>query len=171
METLDAIFKRKSVREFLDKEISDEDMHTILKAGMSGPSCANKKDWKFIVTKDQDLMNKMADANGRPATPLRNAKLAIMVCGDLNKAFPMAKDYWIIDGSIACQNMILAAFDLGIGSVWLGTYPQDDRVKKQKELLNLDDHLVCHSIIAFGYPKDNEFAYRDQFDQTCVEYR
>ena len=67
--------------------------------------------------------------------------------------------------------MILAAFDLGIGSVWLGTYPQDDRVKKQKELLNLDDHLVCHSIIAFGYPKDNEFAYRDQFDQTCVEYR
>ena len=67
--------------------------------------------------------------------------------------------------------MILAAFDLGIGSVWLGTYPQDDRVNKQKELLNLDDNLVCHSIIAFGYPKDNEFAYRDQFDQTCVEYR
>ena len=40
--------------------------------------------------------------------------------------------------------MILAAFDLGIGSVWLGTYPQDDRVKKQKELLNLADNLVCH---------------------------
>ena len=152
MNTIDAIMKRKSVRSFTDQEISPEAVETILKAGMAGPCCVNAKDWYFVVTRDPEMMAKMADANGRPAEPVRKAKLAVLVCGDLSRAFPEARDYWVIDGSIAGQNMILAAKELGIGSVWLGTWPQMERVKAQRRLLDLPAHLVPHSLIAFGYP-------------------
>ena len=155
MNTLEAIMNRKSIRKYTDRPISQEDIMTILKAGMAGPSCVNARDWYFVVTQDSDKLNQMADANGRPAEPLRKAKLGILVCGDLNRAFPRAKDYWVIDASIACQNMILAAEELGIGSVWLGTWPQMERVEAQRKLFDLPEHLVPHSIIAFGWPDEN----------------
>ena len=157
MDTLENIMTRRSIRHYLDTPISDSALETILRAGMTGPSCANTRDWSFIVTRDPFVLQKMADANGRPAEPLRQAKLGILILGDLERAFKPAPDYWVIDGAIAAQNMILAAHALGIGSVWLGTWPQMDRVERQKEVLGLPDTVVPHSIIAFGYP-DTEAA-------------
>ena len=156
MDALDNIFNRRSIRRYSERKISDEDLMTIIKSGHVGASCANTRDWKFIVVRNRELLNKMADANGRPAEPLRNADTAILICGDLDRAFPPAKDYWIIDGAIAGQNMCLTAEALGIGSVWLGTYPQMERVEAQKALFKLGDNLIPHSIIAFGYPAEGE---------------
>ena len=152
MDVMEAIMGRRSVRKFSDQPIGQEALHTILQAGMAGPSCVNARDWSFLVTWDPEILTKMADANGRPADPLRRAKLGILVLGDLERAFPPARDYWIIDGAIAAQNMILAAHSLGIGSVWLGTYPQMERVEGQRALFGLPDTVIPHSIIAFGYP-------------------
>lgn len=90
-----------------------------------------------------------------PAAPLREAKLGILVCGDLERAFPRAKEYWVIDGAIAAQNMILAAESLRIGSVWLGTWPQMERVQAQRQLFQLPESIVPHSILSFGYPNEN----------------
>lgn len=128
MNAIEAIMTRTSVRQFTDQPIGDDTVRAILKAGMSGPSCVNARDWSFIVVRDRDTLNRMADANGRPAEPLRGAALAVLVCGDLTRAFSRAPEYWVIDGSIAAQNMILAAHELGVGSVWLGTWPQENRV-------------------------------------------
>ena len=105
----------------------------------------------------------MALANGKPAAPLEKAKLGILVLGDLERAFKPAPDYWIIDGSIAAQNMILAAHALGIGSVWLGTYPQMDRVNNLRKLFALPDTVIPHSIIAFGYPDESDEALNKGF--------
>ena len=154
MDAIQNIMSRISVRQYSDKEISEDALQTILEAGMSGPSCVNARDWSFIVVRNPEMLNKMADANGRPAEPLRTAKLGILVCGDLDRAFKGALDYWVVDGSIAAQNMILAANALGIGSVWLGTWPQMNRVKAQTELFGLPETQIPHSIIAFGYPKE-----------------
>ena len=63
--------------------IPEDALETILKAGMAGPSCVNARDWSFIVVRDPDLLGKMADANGRPAEPLRGAALGILVLGYL----------------------------------------------------------------------------------------
>ena len=76
---------------------------------MSGPSCVNARDWSFVVVAAPEKLAQMADANGRPAEPLRKAAAGILVCGDLDRAFRFAKDYWIIDGAIAAQNICLAA--------------------------------------------------------------
>jgi nitroreductase len=151
MDALEAIFQRKSVRQFTDQPISEADLNTILTAGMAGPSCVNARDWSFLVVRDPATLARMAAANGKPAEPLKGAALGILVCGDLERAFAGAKEYWIIDGAIAAQNMILAAEALGIGSVWLGTWPQMERVESQRALFSLPETVVPHSLIAFGY--------------------
>ena len=161
---INTILNRKSVRQYTEEEIPNEIIETILKAGMSGPSCANTRPWSFIVVTEKELLEKMAEANGRPARPLLNAKLAILICGDLDRAFSKAKEYWVIDGAIAGQNMTLAAEALGLGSVWLGTWPQMERVEKQTELFNLPENIIPHSIIAFGYPNDEVSANKQELE-------
>ena len=159
------------MREYTDRHISDEDLHTILTAGMSGPTCANTRAWSFLVIRSKEMLNKMADANGRPAEPLRGADVGILICGDLERAFPLAKEYWVIDGAIAGQNMTLAAKALGIGSVWLGTWPQMDRVEKQRAIFDLPGSAVPHSIIAFGYPAEGAGSEpRQSYEESRVHF-
>lgn len=170
MDTIQAIRSRVSVRQYSDREISEEALRTILEAGMSGPSCVNARDWSFVVIRDPEMLNKMADANGRPAQPLRTAKVGILVCGDLERAFPRAQEYWVVDGAIAAQNMILAAQALGIGSVWLGTWPQMNRVQAQAELFGLPETQIPHSIIAFGYPAEESTKEKQIWEADRVHY-
>ncbi len=170
MDAIQTILTRKSVREFTDKSISQEDIHTILKAGMSGPTCVNARQWSFIVVTEREKLERMAQANGGPAAPLEKAAMGILVCGDLGRAFQPAPDYWVIDGAIAAQNMTLAAHALGIGSVWLGTWPQMDRVEKQRALFGLPKEIVPHSILAFGYPAEPDNTERDLFEADRVHY-
>ena len=124
-DTIKTIMNRKSVRKFSNKPITEQDVRTILQAGMSGPSCVNSRCWSFVVVQDKELLRKMADANVKYADPLRGATLGILVCGDLSRTefFASSREFWVIDGAIAAQNMILAAESLGIGSCWLGTWP------------------------------------------------
>lgn len=151
MDTFETIFTRKSVRRYVDAPLEEKALHAILCAGMAGPSCVNARDWSFVVVRDKATLNAMADANGVPANPLRGAAAGILLCGDLTRAFCPAPDYWVIDGAIAGQNMVLAAQALEIGSVWLGTWPQQDRVQRQAELFGLPEQIVPHSILALGY--------------------
>ena len=171
METLQAIFTRKSTRSFSDRPVEDGKIRTILRAGMSGPSCRNTRDWSFLVVRDRDTLNAMADINGTVAEPLRRAAFGILVLGDYERAHSEAKDYWVIDGAIAAENMILAAHGMGIGSVWLGTWPRPERVDGQRKLFHLPEDAIPHSIIAFGYPKETEqYPERDLYDESRVHY-
>ena len=171
METMQNILTRRSVRKFADKPIEPDKLHTILEAAMSGPCAVNAREWAFIVVTDREKLAQMAEANGRVARilngsagralaqviePMLNqAAAAILVCGDLDRAFPPAPDFWVIDAAIAAQNMTLAANDLGIGSVWLGTWPDEKRVKRQAAIFQLPETIVPHSILALGYPAED----------------
>ena len=170
MDAIQTILTRISTRQFTDQPISDEAVHAILEAGMSGPTAVNARPWSFIVVRDRDMLNKMVDGNGRAAEPLRRAALGVLVCGDMERAFKPAPDYWVMDGSIACQNMILAAHALGIGSVWLGTWPQENKMAAQKELFRLPEHIVPHSIIAFGYPAQESTKVKQLYEEDRVHF-
>ncbi|MCC8068010.1 MAG: nitroreductase family protein [Clostridiales bacterium] len=170
MELVEGVLKRRSIRSFTEQQITEEELHTILRAGMTGPTCANTRDWQFLVVRDKDTLGRMADANGGPAEPLRHCDVGILILGDLERAFPLARDYWVIDGAIAGQNMILAAKGLGIGSVWLGTWPQMDRVEKQRELFSLPESVVPHSIIAFGYPAEEKEGGHLDYEESQVHF-
>lgn len=170
MDAIHAIKTRISTRQYSDQPISNEALHTILEAGMSGPTAVNARPWSFIVVRDPEMLNRMADVNGRAAEPLRTAKVGILICGDMERAFKPAPDYWVVDGSIAAQNMILAAHAMGIGSVWLGTWPQQNKVDGQKALFNLPDHVVPHSIIAFGYPAQESTKEKLLYEEDRVHF-
>ena len=171
MDAIDAIFTRRSTRRFTDRPIEDEKLHQILDAAMSGPCCVNARDWEFVVVTDKDKLQKMADANGAPANPLKNAAAGILVCGNLARAFREAEDYWVIDGAIAAENICLCAHALGIGSVWLGTWPQMDRVRCQRELFGLPGTVIPHSVIALGYPAEDITAPRvSRYEEDRVHF-
>ncbi len=169
MNAYENIVNRRSIRKYTDRPISQENIRRILDAAMLSPSCANTRDWQFLVVQDRDTLGRMADANGRPAEPLRKAALGIMVLGDLERAFPRAREYWVIDGAIAAENMCLAANALGIGSVWLGTWPQMERVEAQRKLFCLPDTVIPHSILAFGYPDEAPGA-RGFYEEDRVHF-
>ena len=171
-EVLKTIWERKSVRSFTDKEIPEEAVHEILKAGMAGPTARNTRCWEFLVMRDPELLKKVADANGENARPLKSANLGILLCVNWDKAIQHAPDYCIIDGAIAGQNMILAAESMGIGSVWLGTWPVEQKMQADKDVFNLPENICPHSLIAFGYPdKEGGFNYdKPEFVDEIVHY-
>ena len=120
---------------------------------------------------EKEKLRQMAQANGRPAQPLKEAAAGILVCGDLQRAFGPAPEYWVIDGAIAAQNICLSARAVGIGSVWLGTWPQMDRVENQRRLFDLPETVTPHSIIALGYPAGESAAPREsRYEEDRVHW-
>ncbi len=167
---LEEIYNRRSIRAFQERPVEDKTIRAILKAGMSGPSAVNARDWSFLVVTEKETLNKMADANGPAAEPLRNAALGILVCGDLKRTFAKAPDFWIVDCAIATQNMVLAAEGLGLGSVWLGTWPHTDRVAGQRTLFNLPEDIAPHSILALGYPNETPSKPKIDWEDDRIHY-
>lgn len=152
--TTDVLLRRRSTRRFSNRPVEEEKIRELLECAMSAPSCVNARDWCFLVVREKETLWKMAEANGRPAEPLKGAPLGILVCGDLDRAFAKAKDYWIIDCAAAAENLSVAAEAMGLGCVWLGTWPQQERVKRQTELFGLPETIVPHSVLAVGYPAE-----------------
>ncbi|MCD7927572.1 MAG: nitroreductase family protein [Oscillospiraceae bacterium] len=170
MDMIEQILMRRSVRTFQDRPLDEQTIHTLLEAGMSGPSAVNARDWSFLVVTNRDTLNRMADANGRPAEPLRAAALGILVCGDCKRTFSKAPDFWIVDCAIAAQNITLAAQALGLGSVWLGTWPHQDRVANQRALFSLPEDIAPHSILAIGYPAETPKGVKTLWEEDRVHY-
>ncbi len=170
MDAIKALMERVSTRKFSDRHIADEELKIILEAAMAGPSATNARPFAFIVVRDRQMLEKMADANMKYSEPLRGADVGILVCGDLERAYKAAPDFWVVDGSIAAQNMILAAHALGIGSCWLGTWPVEERINNHIELFNLPENIIPHSLIAFGYPEGEFRAQKDRYEEDRVHY-
>lgn len=171
MNTLDAIRTRRSVRFFDGRPVPQEAVRAILAAGMAGPTAVNSRDWSFLVVTERETLDRMAAANGPAADPLKRAPLGILLCGDLDRSFIKAPDYWIIDGAIAGQNMLLAAHELGLGGVWLGTWPQEEKMAAQAALFKLPENVRPHSLFAFGYPLPPEQDPRRKGEPAFEEDR
>ncbi len=154
MDTLEALYTRYSCREFTDEVVSDEDIEKILKAALAAPSACNTRNWSFIVVRDRETLLKMNEANGPAANALQTANFAVLIVCDKNIMWPKFPEYYVIDGAIAGENMCIAATSLGIGSLWLGTWPQPNKMDAERAVFNLPENLIPHSVIAFGYAKD-----------------
>ncbi len=166
MYTLQAIEKRRSIRQFQDKTISAQDINTLLKAAMLAPTARNCQEWEFVVIKDRIVLNALKEAHPH-AQMLSTADCAIAVCADTKREWESG--YWMGDCAAATQNILLAATDMGIGSVWLGVYPNEERMKKIAEVLRLPENIKPFNIIALGYPAE-EKGDVDRFDPKKVHY-
>ncbi len=165
---LNNIFNRKSVRTYTDDEINKEDLLLILKAGMSAPSTCNFQPWQFIVIQNNETVKDMSNIH-KYAKMFKNAKAGIIVVGDMEKTLKNSKDYWIEDCSAATENMLLCIEALGLGAVWTGIYPVEERVNKLKEYFNLPENIVPFALIALGYPKGPQ-KVKNKWDETKIHW-
>lgn len=150
--TYEDIMTRASVRAYSDRAVSGAAVDSLLKTAMAAPTAGNKQPWRFVVVRDRKTLDYIGD-NFNSMTMMKQAPLAVVVCGELAATFPdEGVGYWIQDTSAATENLLLAAHAIGLGAVWCGVYPMSDHVKKFSELLHLPEGIVPLNCIAIGYP-------------------
>ncbi|MGL4412487.1 MAG: nitroreductase family protein [Bacteroidales bacterium] len=153
---IENIMQRKSVRTYQDRAVEREKIDTLLRAAMAAPTAGNKQPWSFIVIEQKE--NLLALAEALPyAKMLTKAPLAIVVCGIPSKSFPdKGAEYWIQDCSAATENLLLAAEAIGLGAVWTGVHPIEERVKDVQGVLNIPSDVIPLCVIPIGYPTGRE---------------
>jgi nitroreductase len=164
MDALEAIFNRRSIRQYTAEPVDEIKIENILKAAMHAPSAVNKQPWHFIVFRDQNTIQQIADVHPNASMLLR-AGLGILVCWDEYQQHD--KGYGPLDCSAATQNMLLAAYAQGLGAVWIGIYPRQQRMEAVHKAFQLPDHIKGFSIVAVGYPAENKSA-PDRFSRSKI---
>jgi nitroreductase len=166
MNTLEAINTRRSVRSFTSKPIAKEIVEELLRAAMSAPSAGNEQPWQFVVIDDRKTLDSITEVNPN-AKMCKEAQAAILVCGDTTKEkYP---GFWVQDCSAAAQNILLAAHDKGIGSVWTGIYPIKERVEGFRRLLSLPENIIPFCLVPLGYPA-KQMPQVDRFQKDRVHH-
>lgn len=160
------IFKRKSVRKFRDEKVDDEIIIRLLKAGMQAPSSCNSQPWEFVVVSKPEDKRAISQMH-QFAKPAANASHLIVTIGNLNEA----KVIRMIEQDLgACnENILLQATHEGLGAVWLGFHPIEDRTLKLKEYLEIPDHCIPFSVICVGWPA-HEGEVKLRYDEGKVHY-
>lgn len=166
---MNAIFKRKSIRKFLDKEIEDEKIERLLKAGMQTPSAINSQPWEFLVVKDKEGIKKIENMSPY-AKPAKTSPCCIVTLFN-NDYTDKFEDYkWVQQDMGACtENILLQSVEEGLGAVWLGTYPDEERVDYIKENFNIPENVYPYSVIVLGYPTE-DYVGTDRFNKDRIHY-
>ena len=152
--------KRRSVRAYTGQAVEAAKMDTILEAALRSPSGKAARPWTFVVVTDKALLEKLSVAKPAGAAFLKDAPVAVVVCGD-----PSASGLWIEDCSIVAVTMQYAALELGLGSRWAqmrGNNFKEGTTSTQyiAGLLGLPSNLEVLCMVAIGYPGEETVPYK-----------
>ncbi len=140
METWACIRGRMAVRSFTDQEVPEEMVLRVLEAGRWAPSSKNSQPWQFIVVRNRATLQELSHLT-QTGPYLANAPMAIVVAM-LGAKFPEA------DAARAIQNMVLAAWDQGLGTCWVANFDQEPT----RRLLGLPEGAVVVTVFPLGFP-------------------
>lgn len=166
MDVIEAIMTRRSIREYTEEPVTDEQVQTLLEAAMAAPSANNKQPWHYLVIKDNTTLRKIKTVHPYAAMA-EKAPLAILVCGDLN--IDHVKGYLTVDCAAATQNILLAAHSMGLGTVWCGVYPRQQRIDAFRKMFDLPQYILPVSFIVVGHPAEKKDA-ATRFMNDRVKY-
>ena len=161
---------RYSVRSFQDAPIKDEELSLILEAGRVAPTACNNQPQKIFVAKSEESRKKLASV----CRCTFDAPVILVVCYDRNRDWKNklqpGYESGETDAAIVCTHMMLQAFELGIGSCWVGYFNAD----AVKEALGLPENITVSALLPMGYPAENAqpLPLHDQireFGDTIVE--
>jgi nitroreductase len=143
-----ALRERRSVRSYTDTEVEEEKLARVLEAGRLSPSAANRQEWKFIVVRSNDIRKKLSDAACGQSF-VGQAPVVIVACAVENQAImPCGQPAYTVDVSIAFAYMILQAWELGLGTCWIGAFREDE----VKQILNIPEPVRVVAMSPLGYP-------------------
>lgn len=166
MDAMEAILTRRSVRKYDKKPISDQIVKELLEAAMSAPSAGNEQPWHFIMIDDPEILGKVPTFHSH-AQMLKDASIAILVCSDMK--LEKHKGMWFQDCSAATENILIAVRAKELGSVWLGIFPREERIKGMRQLLNIPGHVMPFSLISIGYPAEKQGRV-NRFNTSRIHY-
>ena len=157
METLQVIKKRRSCRSFSSREVEQEKIDKIVEAGLHAPSGVNRQDVIIIQISDKELLKELKEVNagilGRTGIdPFYGAPLIFII---------VAEKGWftsVEDGSLVIENMLLAAEDLSLGSIWIHRAREEMELpigRKILEKAGLSGEYVGIGHVAIGYREQN----------------
>ena len=148
------LFTRRCIRQYRSgANVSESDIQFLLDAAMSAPSARNRQPWHFVVINSKELLNQLSLAHPY-AKMLCNAALAILVCGDTE--IEPEEGYLVQACAAATQNILLATEAMGLGAVWLGVHPRQERMEMVSQLLKLPEKITPVALISIGYPSENK---------------
>jgi len=153
MDALEAIRTRRSIRRYQAQPVPEELIAHLLEAAVAAPSAGNQQSWQFLIVDERELLDGLRKASPYAAM-LKEAPLAILVCGDLQRE--KYKGFWVQDCVAATMNILTAARALGLGSCWTALHPAEDRTEAVRRLLNLPSSIIPLNIIALGYPNEEK---------------
>lgn len=165
---MDIIFSRRSIRRYKKQTVEQEKIEKLLRAAMQAPSAANQQPWEFIVVQEKENLEKLSGIS-LYSKMIADAPLAIVLLANEDRM--RLQHYWEQDMAAAAQNILLEAAYLGLGGVWIGVAPMQDRMKLISELYGLKSKLKPFCVIPIGYPEEGqEHKYVDRYDPGRVYY-
>lgn len=171
MNLLDIMLKRRSVRQYNQKEIPEEKLEKILQAGLLAPTSRNRKPCEFFVVKDKEILEKLSKSKASGSAMLINANVAIVVFADSDKA-----DTWIEDSSIALAYMDLMATEQDVGSCWCQShlrYSANEEKSEDiiREIFSMADNYRVVGILSLGLTDNRPEGYTmDDIDKNKIKY-
>ena len=165
----DAIDLRASVRRFTDEPVTDEELRSLLEAAMAAPSAGNQQPWEFAVCREESLRHALAATSPYAKPCIAAPAVVVFLMREEGIRFPpMAPQ----DLSAAIENMLLRAVTLGLGGVWMGIYPLEDRVEAVAKALGTDCHATPFALVAIGHPEGEVQAKGpSRFDEGRITWR
>ncbi len=160
---LDMIKKRRSIRKYTDQAVTDEQIRQLLEAAMAAPSASNIQSWEFVVVRDPNLKRQLAQTHTW-SHMAADAAAVFVVCGN-----ERASRHWVEDASAATENLLLAVTALGLGAVWVGIHPNDDREAHLRRVLDIPDEIRVLCLVPVGHPAESK-SPRTQYTEGKVHY-
>ncbi len=156
------IYSRRSCRNYIEKEISNDDIKSIIKAGMNAPSSFNSEPWNFIIVKNKNILTELS-IKKEYAAFLKECDQAIILVAKLGSPFYQQ------DMAACMQNMMLKATNLNIGTCWIGLDKNKNETKIISNIFKINEDYEAYAILSLGYPKfikkDN-----DKYDESKIKY-
>ena len=152
MDVMKVIRTRRSIRKYKSRTIEEKKIEKILEAGMLSPSAANRQPWHFIIVTDKELKSRLREAYDKEWFVL--APTILIVCADPQEAWSRmdGEEYWKVDAAIAMQNMILQAWEEGLGTCWIAGFNEPP----VKQILKIPEHIRVVAMTPIGYPDEEK---------------
>ena len=164
---MEEIFTRRSIRKFKNRPLEKEKIDRILRAGMQAPSAGNQQPWEFIVVENRRTLEKLSKMSPYSG-PVAGSAVTLVLLGNFGGLkFP---EMWQQDMGAAAENILLEAAHLGLGAVWMGANPVNDRVNFLREMFRLPEQVHPFCLIALGYPDSQKNEFINRFKAEKVHY-
>ena len=163
---MENIFHRVSIRKYEDKPVEKEKILQILKAGMQAPSACNQQPWEFYVVTDKEKILELSKAT--PYSGCAAGAPVVIVPVYRKEGLPV-QDMAQIDMSIAQENIWLETDALGLGGVWIGIAPFEDRMALVHDILKFPENVEVFSLFALGDPAESR-KQQDRFDESRIHF-